>query len=147
MSQVPSQLPACRRFSLLLKLVLTIVIFLGGVATGVGGYALWNEQRQTYNRQHPEEAPVRMADRIAKRLDLSVGQAEKVKTIIVEQWPAFQQIRNDMVPRMKAQMDQTRRQFEAMLTADQLKEWDKFNAEMTRSWELPARGPATTQPS
>ena len=143
--KIAVRLPGAYR--LLIRLVLAVVIFGSGVAVGIGGYQLYLDRRAEYYRSHPEEAATRFADKLADRLDLNDQQARKVKQIVIEQWPGFQRIRNDMYPRMKAQMDQFRAKLVGVLNEKQLKAWDEYQASFERSYQLkpegPASGPAT----
>jgi hypothetical protein len=147
-AKVVVRLPGAYR--LLIRLVLAVVIFGSGVAVGIGGYQLYLDRRADYYRSHPEEAPTRFADKLTDRLDLNTEQARKVKQIVIEQWPGFQRIRNDMYPRMKVQTDQLRPKLAGVLNDKQLREWDEWRASFERSYQLKPQGPASgpaTMPS
>jgi len=135
------RLPPARPRRRLLRLLLAAVIFAGGLASGYGLATLLNERRIEHHRQHPEEAPLRMVDRLADRLDLSGSQRQQVQAIVLEQWPRLQQIRAQMYPQVQAQMEQFRRKLQEVLTEEQLRAWDRYVSTMARSWQ------AATQPA
>jgi hypothetical protein len=143
MTEVPALPPVRRRGVLAMQIVLAIVVFAAGLATGAALYSLYNDRRQDYYRKHPEEAVVRFVDRIAKRLDLSGNQRTQLLDIAQRHWPAFQAIRQEMFPRMKVEMDRIRQEIAPTFSPEQLKDWDEYVGEMGRLFSTPASAPAT----
>ncbi len=138
-----TQLPPVRRPGMLvLQIVLAVVVFAAGVATGAGLYALYNDNRQDYYRKHPELAAVRFADRMSRPLDLAKNQQEQFRQIVQRHWPALQAVRAEVFPRMKVEMDNMREDLVSTLSPEQLKKWDEREAEFARSW-APTSQPAS----
>jgi hypothetical protein len=128
---------------LAMQIVLAIVVFAAGIATGAGLYALYSDRHQDYYRKHPELAAVRFAERLARPLNLSESQEEQLQQIVQRHWPTFQAIRADLFPRMKSELDNVRGELVTVLSKEQLKSWDDSVDDMARRFAGAASQPAS----
>lgn len=141
----PAYQPRRRRW-IVWHLLLSLVIFAAGVATGTYGYMAYREKQSEERLKHPELAAVRFADKMADRLDLSGQQARQFREIFQEEWPEWQKLRAEMYPRMKVQMDRLRARLAPTLQPEQLAKFDAFMADMAKSMQY-STSQASSAPS
>lgn len=142
-----TNLPRPRRTSAAaVRLLLGAVIFGSGMAAGWGLTTYLDERRSMYYRQHPEEQPRRMAQRLGDRLELTGDQTRQVEAALRQHWPEFQQVRREMFPRMNVIMERCRQDLADVLSDQQKQKWDAYIGDMTRNWQAPAAA-TTTAPA
>lgn len=125
-----------------LTVVLTVVVFVSGLAIGSGLTFLYVDYRRAQYLAHPEDAPKRFAARLKRTLRLTDSQARQIQAIIEERWPKFQETRRQMYPAFKEHLDAIHAEVSAVLREDQRGRWDKYVETIRSSWNPPA--PATT---
>lgn len=109
-------------------IVLMLVVFAAGIAIGAGAMSMYSQYRISYNRAHPELAPVRMADRIADELDLNAEQSEKVRKIIADRWENLQELRRQTYSLYQPELDQIEKQVNDLLSDQQKAKWKDYMA-------------------
>jgi hypothetical protein len=130
-------------------IVLMIVVFIAGVALGVGTSVLYYDQINQYYRNHPEKFPDRFTARLRDRLDLSSDQTRQVREIVAQRWPALQEARRQAYPIFKPQLDQVDQQISALLNDRQKPKWNEYFASIRRMYNpAPAApSPPASQPA
>lgn len=142
----------------LLHIVLSTVIFAGGLAVGWFGQIWYYERQQDYNRKHPEQAARLFAQRIGKRIKLDAPRQAKLNEVMESHWARMQGIRREMYPRLQNELDLVRADIAPALTIEQLEAWDGNMFDMARRWQyvpqshgqptlLPSTAPATAPTS
>jgi hypothetical protein len=142
------------RRQILAHIVLSVMIFAGGLAAGWFGQICYNQRQQDYNRKHPEQAARLFAERIGKRIKLDGAAQAKLNEVMEEHWARMQSIRKQMYPRLQNELDLVRSDIAPALTIEQLAAWDDNMFDMARRWQyapqshgqpvsLPATQPAS----
>lgn len=141
----PVSLPPLGRRRRWLTLLLTLIVFVSGLAVGSGLTFLYIEHRRAYYLAHPEEARKRFTARLKRTLVLTDEQARQVQAIIDERWPKFQETRRQMYPAFKEHLDAIHAEVAAVLREDQRRKWDEYIETIRRLWNPPppTTGPAT----
>jgi hypothetical protein len=124
--------------------LLALAIFSCGVL--VGGGLTFKIITVGYKRafQEPGVLAEKITRRMERRLDLNSDQLKKVREIILEQQKEFQALRREFRPRLDRQIEKTRRELAAVLTAEQARKWEKTFSRIQRFWmpPLPEDSPA-----
>jgi hypothetical protein len=114
--------------------LLALIIFVSGVL--VGGGLTFKFLTAGFKRffQEPEALAESITHRMKKRLDLTDEQAVQVRRIILERTKAFQSLRKEVQPKLDAEIENTRREVAAVLTAEQARKWEKSFRRFSRFW-------------
>jgi hypothetical protein len=123
--------------------LLALLIFLAGSVVGgafTAGVIARSVQRAI---AHPEEAPTRITARLARRLDLTDDQRERVRQIIASKQQSLLEIRRDVQPRVETQLEQLESEIAAVLNPKQQEEWRTMVTTFRKTW-LPPLAPAPT---
>ncbi|MBI5724154.1 MAG: hypothetical protein HZA50_09370 [Planctomycetes bacterium] len=143
----PAPPPPQRRWWL--KILLVVAIFLSGAVAGGGLTVLYIVKRVKYAIAHPQDAPVKLADRLKQKLDLSDEQTAKAQSIIAERQAALQDIRRQAQPQIDEQIALLRTQVKQVLNETQAAQWDILLDDLIKNWlprlpeTAPANAPAT----
>jgi len=118
----------------------TAVIFLCGAASG-WGVGLLRPHRPTMG-MNPGDLPVDLIVRsMSDELLLSPEQTRKVEQEYRDRAKALREIRDDMVPRFKAEYDKLQADLKVILTDEQFKRWEiRFDAARSRMMPPPRGG-------
>lgn len=114
-----------RRFR---NLFFGLIILLSGMCIG-GGITLVFVGKQIQNvLKNPNIAAERIAQRMTRRLDLTVEQSQKVQDILESGMDHFQDIRKRVIPEIDEELNRIDREITAVLTPEQAQHWNKqFN--------------------
>ena len=117
--------------------LLALVIFVSGAV--VGGGLTFKVTTTGFKRffQSPETVAERITRRMDKTLDLTDDQVLRVRQIILERQMVFYSLRKEVQPRLEAEIENTRRELNAVLTPEQARKWEKRYGRLLRFW-LPA---------
>jgi hypothetical protein len=117
--------------------LLALVIFMAGVVVGSG--LTFKVITTGFKRffQDPETLAQHITRRMEKTLDLTDDQVVRVRQIILERQKAFHTLRKEVQPRLEAEMENTRRELNAVLTPEQARKWERRYGRLLRFW-LPA---------
>jgi hypothetical protein len=124
-----------------LSLLLGILIFGGGFATGVGFTIVTAVHRLHYAIHHPEEAPARVASTLQRKLSLDKAQTSKVESVVAKHLAVLIAIHNEFLPKVMEQLRQIRDEIGESLDAKQRERWYKMFDDVRDRW-LPAMPPA-----
>lgn len=127
-------------------IVLMLVVFVAGIAIGGGAMFMYSQYRTSYNRAHPELAPIRMADRISDDLKLNAEQSEKVRKIVTFRWENFQDIRRHTYWLYQPELDRLEKQVDDLLTGEQKTKWENYMDNMRKRFN-PIKAATTTAAS
>lgn len=131
--------PRFRRGRLAKTIVLAVIIFVGGGATGWGVAILYRPPPPM--GMEPPAPPVNeMVARLREELLLSDDQAKQVKEIYRQRNDALQAIRQQIGPQLKSQYDKLNEQMKQVLNPEQFQRWDQ-RFENIRSQMLPPPPP------
>jgi hypothetical protein len=133
----PTNLPPRKKRRLWLTVLMALLIFGAGAAVGVAGTVLVALKRLEHTLHHPEVVPERLTARLKRRLDLTPGQAEQVKKIIVERQAALQEIRRTAYPLVSLELEKARDQISEVLNDDQRAAWEAWFEEARRRFHPP----------
>ena len=144
---IPTALPSVPRRRCWLTGVLTLVVFGAGIAIGWSLSVLQADQHDRYYREHPEQMPTRIVERLDKELGLSSRQRRELLPIAQAWWQGWQQARRETYPAYKPSLEQADQRISAILTPQQKPKWDAYYQGMSRRFgsesASPASGPAT----
>ncbi len=124
-----------------LSILLGVLIFGSGFATGVGVTIVTAVHRLQYAIHHPEEAPARIAATLKSKLGLDEAQAAKVESTIAKHQVALAAIRREFQPKVMEQLRQIRDEIGESLDTTQREHWYKMFDDVRDRW-LPALPPA-----
>lgn len=135
--QEPQSLPQAKppvwRGVLLGFLILVCGMVIGG---GLTTRILW--KRVESNILHPRLIPERIVEHMESSLDLSPEQTEQIREIFARSFERFDELRVEMEPLVKAELDSIREEVAAVLTPEQLEKWNRRFDRMRKRW---FRGP------
>jgi len=144
---IPTALPSVPRRRCWLTVVLALVVFGAGIAIGWSTTVLQADQRDRHYREHPEQMPTRIVERLDKELGLTAQQSRQLLPIVQQWWQGWQQARRESYPVYKPSLEQADRRISAILTPQQKPKWDAYYQGMSRRFgsesASPASGPAT----
>jgi hypothetical protein len=120
-----------------LSVLLGVLIFGGGFATGVGFTIVTAVHRLQYTIHHPEEAPARVAAMLKRKLGLDEAQAAKVESAVAKHQAALAAIRREFQPQVMEQLRQIRDEIGECLNPKQREHWYKMFDDVRDRW-LPA---------
>jgi Spy/CpxP family protein refolding chaperone len=118
---------------------LGIVILICGalIGAGVTAHVFW--ERFLHAAHSPEDAPARIVERMAGRLDLTDEQVEQIEQIVAERREALLDIRRETQPRVGAEIEGMRLEVAAVLTPEQATRWNERMESLKERWMR--RGP------
>jgi hypothetical protein len=137
-------LPA-RRPRRWVRVLLSLVIFFGGVAVGSAGTIIVAVHRIQYVLHHPDEAPRRITAMLNRRLHLSPEQQIQIENLIAVRQHHLQDIRRESQPRVEAELQGLRHDIDGVLDSDQRDEWDAMFDGVISRWLPPPPPPAATE--
>ena len=106
-----------------------VLILLFGIAIGAGGARLLEGRKSRHWPRDRGKFPSHIASRLQADLGLTDAQTEKVKAIYAKQLDAMHEMRQDMLPKVKAHHEQLRTEIKEVLTVEQYAKWEEgFNA-------------------
>jgi hypothetical protein len=123
------------------SVLLGVLIFGGGFATGVGVTIVTAVHRLQYAIHHPEEAPARVASTLKRKLSLDEAQTSKVESVVAKHLQVLIAIHNEFLPKVIEQLRQIRDEIGETLDVKQREHWYKMFDEVRDRW-LPAMPPA-----
>lgn len=116
--------------------LIVLAVFLMGFAAGILSMSLY--QRATGSGPHYEDRKPpqdHLLEKMSKRLNLSPEQKEQIRAILEETFQKYSEIRKDMEPRINAVRQQSRDRIRALLSKEQLPEFEKMVQESDRARE------------
>jgi hypothetical protein len=129
------------------SLLLGLVIFGAGLASGVAVTVAFAAGTLKYIIRHPENAPQRITTFLTRKLSLDSGQRDQVLTIITRHQLQIQAIRRAVRPQMDEQLDQIRSEIGAVLNESQREKWDEMFDRLRERWTPTLIPPPSTGPS
>jgi len=138
------RLPARRRW---LSVLLAFLIFIAGLVAGVAVTVGFTVGTLQYLVHHPENAPARITNFLARRLSLDASQREHVLAIVTRHHVQIENLRRQIRPQVDQQLDQVRAEVSAVLSVDQRVKWEELFDRLRDRW-MPTLAPAAaTSPS
>jgi hypothetical protein len=126
-------------------------LFLLGILIGALGMHLWNAQRSALGpfggrggMQPPGQEMRRgsghgpgpfFLERLGRQLDLSPEQRESIAVIVEESHREAGALREEILPRVEAHLEQTRKRILEVLTPEQRERFEKFDRRHRRTLE------------
>lgn len=146
MSSTPTDIPellpvVARRRRRWVSVLIGVLIFGGGFATGVGFTIVTAVHRLQYAIHHPEEAPARVASTLKRKLSLDEAQTSKVESVVAKHLQVLIAIHNEFLPKVVEQLRQIRDEIGETLDEKQRERWYKMFDDVRERW-LPALPPA-----
>ena len=120
-----------------LTLVLLVLVFVFGVICGSGVTLLAVVRRARREIAQPELRVARTSARLARRLDLTPEQQDRLREILERQQADFAGLRRQVAPDVVARLRQTDREMRDILTPQQQAEWLKILRQLRRDWLPP----------
>jgi predicted Co/Zn/Cd cation transporter (cation efflux family) len=124
-----------------LSVLVGVLIFGGGFATGVGVTIVTAVHRLHYAIHHPEQAPARVAATLKRKLSLDEAQTSKVESVVAKHLQVLIAIHNEFLPKVMEQLRQIRDEIGETLDEKQREHWYKMFDDVRERW-LPALPPA-----
>jgi len=132
MSAAPASAPPRRRTWL--TLLLCTLVFGGGAVVGAGAAVAYVGGKVRDAVQHPEDAPLRIAQRLQRRLDLDDAQAARVQAALARHHGALLDARADFLERSAPILDLMERDVAAELPAEQAAGWRSQFRRLRDEW-------------
>jgi hypothetical protein len=123
MSGITTHLPPSRRRRRWPTVLLALVLFGAGGATGAAVTVWVVVHRLAALVAHPEYAPPRVARYLRRQLDLTDAQQAQVTSILNQRQAGLLAIRRDVDPRVQAELRLARDEVAAVLTPAQRPKW------------------------
>lgn len=140
----PTALPAPpRRRRLWVRVLLFLVIFACGTATGVGLTLLTLRNRVLYAIHHPEEMPARIAASMRRPLSLTDAQAADIQKILARRQRALQELRRRFQPQVESELDRVEQEVSEVLDESQRARWRRQFGQLRAAWvpSIPSHRP------
>ena len=125
--------------------LLALVIFLGGGAVGSAVTAVAIIHGVRHAMMHPEEAPMRIAARLKRPLDLSPQQSAQIQQIIASRQQSLMQIRRQVQPQIEGELTTLETEIAAVLNPAQQTKWHTMVTRLRENWLPPAALPSTSR--
>lgn len=100
------------------------LIFGAGVVTGMAGYAYWHHSFLLWMREHPEQVPDMLVDKLKSSLSLSPEQVPRVEALIRKYHQSFDSIQAEIHPRIDAECRAYETEMQNVLTPEQYAKWE-----------------------
>jgi hypothetical protein len=120
-----------------LTLLLALVVFVAGMASGAALTVHYAVNRLQFAIQHPEFAPARIATTLQRRLDLDDAQTSQVEQIMVRRQVEISAVRRKFRPEIVEQLDAVRNEVAAVLTEPQREKWTQLFDQFQERWLPP----------
>ncbi|MCC7476595.1 MAG: hypothetical protein IT425_14490 [Pirellulales bacterium] len=117
-----------------LTVLLGLLIFGMGFASGAGVAVYGVVHRLQHAIQHPEVAPQRAAALLKRKLSLDDRQTALVEEIVARRQVEILRIRKKFQPEIVSQLEQLRTEIGNTLSADQRTKWDAMFEDLSRRW-------------
>lgn len=117
-----------------MTIVLALVIFLAGMASGAALTVVYAVNRLQFAIHHPEAAPPRIAAAIARRLDLDADQTARVEQILARRQTQIAEIRRKFQPEIVEQLDAVQDEIAEVLDPTQRGKWTELFAQFKNRW-------------
>ena len=140
-SNVSQQLPPPASRRRWLTLLLALVIFVAGMASGAALTVHFAVSRLQFAIHHPEAAPPRIAAAIQRRLDLDDAQSAEVEKIIAKHQLEIAAIRRKFQPEIIEQLDSVLDEVAAVLQEPQREKWTTLFDQFQERWLPPMPPP------
>ena len=126
--------PPPRRRRGCLTFILVILVFIFGMICGSGLTVFGVVRRVRRDMASPERRPQRATRHIARKLDLTPEQEEKVRAILLQQHEEFKGLRRDAGPRIVKRLVETDRAIREVLSPEQERQWRVLVERWKRQW-------------
>jgi hypothetical protein len=130
--------PPERRGRRWLTLLLALIVFGAGMASGAALTVHYAVSRLQFAIHHPEAAPPQIAAAIGRRLRLDAAQTAKVEQILAKRQVEIAAIRRKFQPEIVEQLDSVRDEIAAVLDEPQRAKWGTLFAQFQERWLPPA---------
>ena len=110
-------------------------LFLVGVLVGILGTHLHYAKQLEGPRRPGGRSAQHFINRLERELDLTAEQRRRIDEIIQDSRAEGESIHHEMLPRVRAHMDQTRRHIRDVLTPEQQVRFDELHRHHRRHWE------------
>ena len=117
--------------------LLVALIFLAGFAGGIVTTRIVVRRVLQRVIAHPELIRIRIERELDRKLDLDAGQRAKVGRILAGTHEQLKALRGEFQPRFAAIVQDTRSQISVLLTPEQQRKFERYQAE--HSYLLPGR--------
>lgn len=131
LTDLPTTDPTRRRWTVL---VMALVIFLAGMASGAAVTVVYAVNRLQYAIHHPEVAPARIAATLSRRLDLTVEQRDEIEKIIARRQTEIAAIRRQFQPQVVDQLESVHAEVAAVLDDAQRAKWTQLFDQFKKRW-------------
>ena len=121
-------------------LLMSTLILACGMVIGSGLTLYIAVHRVMDTIQNPQHVPERMTERMGKHLDLTDEQAAAVRAILEEGQEELLAIRDEVEPRVTAQLDKMQADIESVLTPEQVERF-RNRIDLLKARLEPARPP------
>ncbi len=119
--------------------LLLCVIFAAGIAIGAVGSMKFIHYRVRTLLQHPDRVPDQVVAVLRHRLSLTEPQTRQVTDIIRRRHAALESLRAEVSPRVAVELTQLRTEVAAVLTVNQLSQWQTFCTRLDSLKASPAK--------
>ncbi|MCP4594024.1 MAG: hypothetical protein GY842_25100 [bacterium] len=126
-----------RRRRRLLHGLLALVIFVAGAITGGAVTVGFLKHHVHQILTHPDEAAEHVASRLRSRLDLTDLQFEQVRSILLRRHAELEDIRREVFPRVRSELDAAHGEIAAVLNEQQREQWADHYDYVIRTWFPP----------
>jgi shikimate kinase len=123
--------------------LLALIIFIGGGVVGGAVTAVAIVHGVRHAVMHPEEAPMRIASRLKRPLDLSPQQSAQIQQIIANRQQSLMQIRRQVQPQIEGELTTLETEIAGALNPAQQTKWHSMVARLRENW-LPPVAPPTS---
>ena len=132
-----------RRRRLWVRVLLFLVIFACGGATGVGLTLLTLRNRVLHAIHHPEEMPARVAASMRRPLNLTDGQVADIQKILARRQRALQELRRRFQPQVESELERVEQEVSEVLDESQRARWRRQFGQLRATWvpAMPSQRP------
>ena len=120
-----------------LPILLSLLIFTGGLICGGGLSLLAVRQQLLFGLHHPERVAGRVTRRLAFRIGLSSEQSARVEAVLRQRQQALQALRKRMQPEIETELLLLRTEVGEVLEQPQRTRWEQLFDGHCRTWFPP----------
>lgn len=131
-----------------LKVLLLLVIFVSGMVIGSGLTIMGIVHHMRSQMSDPAQRALNWTHRLSRRLDLSPQEEQAVLPVMQDASQRFEVIRQEVYPRVEAELDRMQQEVAAVLPKDKVATWESQFQTLRKRWfPLPPQPGSKDQPA
>lgn len=111
-----------------------LVIFGAGAVSGVAGYSYWHHSYMLWLREHPDEIPGMVIEKLTSELGLTAEQVPRVADVVRRNHAELETLQDEIRPRIDMRCADYEDEMQQLLTPAQFAIWLPHFREIRKIW-------------